>query len=60
MAFNPLPGQGMGRMYGESGTRITEDELRQDAETHEQVEEAETRHPSWWQRLFRRGGRKNR
>jgi hypothetical protein len=47
-------------MYGESGSRVTEDELREDAETHERVEEAETHHPSWWRRLFRRGGRKNR
>jgi hypothetical protein len=43
-------------MYGESGPKVTEQELREDAEIHERLEEADRRRPPWWRRLFRHGG----
>lgn len=50
----------MGRMFGESGARVTDEELEQDAQTHERVEEAAFHHTPWWRRLFRRSTRSGR
>jgi len=50
----------MGRMFGESGPSVTDEELEQDAQAHERVEEAASHHTSWWRRLFRRSTRSER
>jgi hypothetical protein len=47
------PAQGPGRPFGEPTPRITEQELREDAEMHDR-EERQGKRVSWWRRLFRR------
>jgi hypothetical protein len=47
------PAQGPGRPFGEPTPRITEQELREDAEMHDR-EERQGKKVSWWRRLFRR------
>jgi len=50
----------MGRMYGESPGRVTDDELERDALEHEHVEEAVVHRPSWWRRVVRRRNERKR
>ena len=51
MTYFP-PAQGPGRPFGEPTPRITEQELREDAEIHHQQRQG--RKLSWWRRLFPR------